>query len=152
MEKKLADLVSNRKAFHDYEILDTLEAGLILFGTEIKSLKNHGGTLQDAYIDIRSGTPLLINANIAPYKFGGSSFNHEEKRARKLLLHKKEIEKLARTLHEKNLVAIPLAIYLNKKGYAKVKIGIGRGKKNYDQRMALKEKEHKRSIQRALDS
>lgn len=144
------ELVSNRKARHDYEILETFEAGLVLVGTEIKSLRNHGGSLQDAYIDVRGNEPLLVNSSIAPYSFG-NIHNHEEKRPRKLLLHKREVEKLRRTITEKGLVAIALSIYLNKKGIAKVKVAIAKGKKAYDKRASLKEREHKRSIQRALE-
>ncbi len=145
MEK---DLVSNRKAFHDYEILDTFEAGIVLLGTEIKSLRNHGGSLQDAYILISGTTAILKNASIAIYSYGGV-FNHEDKRERKLLLHKREIEKLRVLSQEKGLSLIPIAIYL-KGGIAKVKIATARGKKTYDKRAALKEREHKKSIDRAM--
>jgi SsrA-binding protein len=143
-----SELVSNRKAFHDYEILETFEAGIALLGTEIKSLRDHGGHLQDAYVTISGGILLLRNASIAPYRFG-SIHNHEEKRERKLLMHKREIEKLRRVSEEKGLTLIPLALYL-KKGIVKVKVATARGKKSYDKRAALKTKEHKRSIDRAL--
>ena len=142
------DLVSNRRARHNYEILDTFEAGIVLQGTEIKSLRNHGGSLQDAYVDVRGHELWLLNASIAPYSFG-NLYNHEEKRERKLLMHKREIEKLRKSTAEKGLAIIPLSIYL-KKGKAKVKIAIAKGKKSYDKRAALKEKEHKREIQRNL--
>jgi SsrA-binding protein len=140
------ELVSNRKAGHDYEILETFEAGIILLGTEIKSLRNHGGSLQDAFVDVRGPDFLLMNSSIAPYTFG-NLFNHEEKRARKLLMHKREIEKLRSTVIQKGLSLIPLSIYL-KKGIAKVKIALAKGKKSYDKRSALKEREHRRSIER----
>ncbi len=143
-----SELVSNRKAFHDYEILETFEAGIILLGTEIKSLRNHGGHLQDAYILISSGAAILKNASISPYRFG-NIHNHEEKRERQLLLHKREIEKLKNATQEKGLTLIPLSFYL-KKGLVKVKIGIARGKKAYDKRAALKTKQHKQDIDRAL--
>ncbi len=148
MEKEKKDLVTNRKAFHDYEILDTFEAGLVLLGTEIKSLRGHGGSLQDAYVIINETGAYLKNSSIAPYSYGGV-FNHEEKRERKLLLHKRELEKLKVLSQEKGLTLIPIAIYL-KKGIAKVKIATAKGKKNYDKRAALKEREHKKSIDRAL--
>ncbi|MES2344854.1 MAG: SsrA-binding protein SmpB [Chlamydiota bacterium] len=148
MAKNEGELVSNRRAFHEYEILDTFEAGIVLLGTEIKSLRNHGGSLQDAYVLISNGIATLKNASIAPYKFG-SLFNHEERRERKLLLHKREIAKLQSLSQEKGLTLIPIAIYL-KKGYAKVKIGVARGKKLHDKRSALKEREHKKAIDRAL--
>lgn len=144
------ELVSNRKATYDYEILETFEAGIVLLGSEIKSLRNHGGSLQDAYVDVRSQNVTLLNSSIAPYSHGGV-FNHEDKRPRKLLLHKREIEKLRRLVQEKGLAVIPLSIFLNKKGIAKIRIAVAKGKKAYDKRAALKEKDDKRSIQRALD-
>lgn len=144
------ELVSNRKATHDYEVLETLEAGIVLLGSEIKSLRNHGGSLQDAYVDVRGLEVILLNSSIAPYSHGGV-FNHEDKRPRKLLLHKREIERLRRLVQEKGLSIIPLSIFLNKKGIAKVRIAVAKGKKAYDKRAALKEKDDKRSIQRALD-
>lgn len=145
------ELVSNRKAGHDYEILETFEAGIILQGTEIKSLRNHGGALQDAYVDVKGPEFILLNCSIAPYTFG-NLFNHEEKRPRKLLMHKREIEKLRNTVIQKGLSLIPLSIYLNKKGIAKVKIALARGKKAYDKRAALKEREDRRSMERGHDS
>jgi SsrA-binding protein len=146
------ELVSNRRAGYEYEILETFEAGLILLGSEIKSLRNHGGSLQDSYIDIRGGALTLLNCNIAPYSHGGTGvFNHEERRPRKLLMHKREIEKLRRQVQEKGLALIPLSIYLNKKGIAKVRIALAKGKKAHDKRAALKEKESDRSMRRALD-
>ncbi len=147
MSKPENELVSNRRAFHDYEILDTYEAGIVLLGTEIKSLRNHGGSLQDAYIDLKGGEPWLINSSIAPYSFG-NVFNHEDRRPRKLLMHKGEIAKLRKQVAEKGLTLIPLAIYLNKKGIAKVRLAVAKGKKLYDKRAALKEKQIKRSLQR----
>jgi SsrA-binding protein len=148
-KKSDSDLVSNRKATHDYEILETFEAGIVLVGTEIKSLRGHGGSLQDSYILIsESGDAILKNASIAPYKFG-SVFNHEEKRERKLLLHKREIAKLRSYSAEKGLTLIPLGMYL-KNGFVKVKVAVAKGKRSYDKRAALKEREHKRDIDRAM--
>src|SRR5437773_2286245 len=97
-----AELVSNRKAGHDYEILETFEAGIVLVGTEIKSLKNHGGSLQDAFVDAKGAELWLLNSTISPYTFG-NVYNHEDKRPRKLLMHKREIEKIRRTVTEKGL-------------------------------------------------
>jgi len=142
------DLATNRKAFHDYEILDTFEAGIVLLGTEIKSLRDHGGSLQDSYVLVSNGEAFLKNASIAPYKFG-NIHNHEEKRSRKLLLHKKEILKLDSLSREKGLTLIPLSMYL-KNGFVKVKIATARGKKLHDKRAALKEREQKRAINRAM--
>ena len=144
----MSDLVSNRRAFHDYEILETFEAGIVLLGTEIKSLRNHGGSLQDAYVDARRGDLWLINSSIAPYSFG-NIHNHAERRERKLLMHHREIEYLRRLQDEKGLTIIPLAIYFNKKGIAKVKIAAAKGKKAYDKRASIKKREDTRSMERA---
>lgn len=149
-QPKPSELVSNRKAFHDFEILETFETGIILLGTEIKSLRNHGGSLQDSYVDVRGPDFMLLNSSIAPYSFG-NLFNHEEKRPRKLLMHKRELDKLRNTIIQKGLSLIPISIYLNKKGIAKVKIGLAKPKKAYDKRAALKEREDKRSMQRHDD-
>jgi SsrA-binding protein len=146
-KKSESELVSNRRAFHNYEILETFEAGIVLLGTEIKSLRNHGGSLQDAYILISKGEAILKNASIAPYQYGGV-FNHPEKRERKLLLHKREIAKLKTFSDEKGLTIIPLSFFL-KNGYVKVKVGVARGKKLYDKREAIKEREQKKAIDRA---
>jgi len=147
MSKPMNELVSNRRAFHDYEVLDTYEAGIVLLGTEIKSLRNHGGSLQDAYVDVKGAALWLMNSSIAPYSFG-NIHNHEERRPRKLLMHKNEIEKLRKQVAEKGLTLIPLAIYLNKKGSAKVKVAFAKGKKAYDKRAALKDRESRRAMQR----
>ncbi len=147
-KKNEGELVSNRRAFHDYEILESFEAGIILLGTEIKSLRDHGGSLQDAYILVSNGDVILKGSSIAPYRFGGV-FNHEDKRDRKLLLHKREISKLKNISQEKGLTLIPLSFYL-KRGYVKVKIASARGKKMYDKREALKSREHKRAIEKAI--
>ena len=142
------DLVSNRKAFHNYEILETYEAGIALLGTEIKSLRAGGGSLQDAYIVCHHGEMWMKNSSIAPYKFA-SVFNHADRRERKLLLHKREILKVRAETEEKGLAIIPIAIYL-KGGIAKVKIAIARGKKAHDKRASIKAREHKRAMDRAL--
>ena len=147
-KKNESDLVSNRKAFHNYEILETFEGGLSLLGTEVKSLRNNGGNLQDAYLIVSDNNVILKNASIAPYRFG-NVHNHEEKREREVLLHKREILKLKTLTQEKGLTLIPIALYL-KKGFVKVKIGVARGKKAYDKRAALKEREHKRAMDRAM--
>jgi SsrA-binding protein len=145
---KTSDLATNKKALHNYEIIETFEAGIVLAGTEIKSLKNHGGSLIDSYILIKKGELWLINSNIAPYRFG-NIHNHQEKRDRKLLMHTAEIERLKRDVQEKSLSLIPLSFYL-KKGFVKVKVAVAKGKKLYDKRATLKEKEHKKSIQKNM--
>lgn len=147
MNEKHSDLVSNKRAFFDYEILETFEAGIALQGTEIKSLRDNGGSLQDAYVKVLGREAWLLGAYIAPYRFG-NVYNHNEKRDRKLLLHKREIEKLSRALQEKGLTCVPIAIYL-KEGKAKVKIGLGKGKKIYDKRNTIKERDEKRTMDAA---
>jgi len=144
----MSDLVKNRRAFHDYEILETFEAGIALQGTEVKSLRAHGGTLSESYVMVRGSELYLIGSSIAPYTYG-NVHNHEEKRDRKLLMHRYEIEKLRRQTQEKGLSIVPIALYL-KKGKVKVKIALGKGKKAYDKRAAIKEREDKRRIAQEL--
>ncbi|MEN9654581.1 MAG: SsrA-binding protein [Chlamydiota bacterium] len=146
-----SELVSNRKAGHDFEILETFEAGVVLTGTEIKSLRNHGGSLQDAYVDARKGELWLVNASIAPYNLG-NIYNHEEKRPRKLLMHKREMATLQKAVKEKGLVVIALSIYLSRRGKAKVRVATAKPKKSYDKRQALKERDDKRRMERLSDS
>jgi len=144
------DLATNRKAFHDYEILETYEAGIALLGTEVKSLRDHGGSLQEAYVKIFGNELWLIGASITPYRFG-NIHNHEERRDRKLLMHKKEIRKLKEYVSEKGMTLVPLVLYL-KKGIVKIKIARAKGKKLHDKRQAIKERDEKRHIDRAMRS
>lgn len=145
----MTDLVSNRKVFHNYEVLETFEAGIALVGTEVKSLRDHGGALQDAYIMIeKNGAVVLKNASIAPYKMG-NIHNHEERRDRKLLLHKREILKLEKSTKNQGLTIVPLAMYF-KGSFIKVKIGIVRGKKQYDKRADVRKRDVQRTIQQRL--
>lgn len=138
------EIVSNRKAFFNYEVLDTVEAGIVLTGTEIKSLRDHGGNLADAYVTIYKGEAWLVNAAIAPYRFGNIN-NHEERRKRKLLLHKYEIAKLTISAERKGMTLIPLALLLSH-GLVKVRIGYCKGKKVHDKRHAIIEREKQREI------
>ncbi len=140
------DLVSNRKARYNYEILETFEAGLVLFGTEIKSLRDHKGSLQEAYIIVEGSELWLINSQIPHYQFG-NVHNHPEKRKRKLLMHANEIERLRKAVQEKGLSLIPLAIFL-KGRWAKIKFALGKGKKMHDKRESIKEKESKRALEK----
>lgn len=146
MSEKGNDLVSNRRATFNYEILETFEAGIALQGTEIKSLRDHGGTLQDAFVKILENEAWLISSSIAPYRFG-NIHNHKEKRDRKLLLHKREIERLNVATTEKGLTIVPLGMYL-KNGKVKVKIAIAKGKKSHDKRHAIQDREEKREMDR----
>ena len=127
------ELVSNRRARFHYEILETFEAGIVLQGTEIKSLRQHGGSLQDAYILVDYKKATLKGCSIAPYSFG-NIHNHEERRDRILLLHKRELEKLKKATDQKGLTLIPLSFYL-KKGRAKVKIALAKGKSSMTNEM-----------------
>jgi SsrA-binding protein len=148
MNEKNKDLVSNRRATHDYEILETFEAGIVLQGTEIKSLRDNGGGLQEAYVKVLNNELWLIGSHISPYRYG-NIYNHEEKRDRKLLMHRNEIRKFRVAIQEKGLTLIPLALYL-KNGRVKVKIAIAKGKKTFDKRESVKERDDKRQMQRAL--
>lgn len=147
-DKRSGDLVSNRRATHDYELLETFEAGIVLQGTEIKSIRDHGASLQEAYIKVLNRELWLIGCSIAPYRFG-NIHNHEEKRDRKLLMHKREINRLKVATQEKGLTIVPLALYL-KSGRVKIRLAIAKGKKTVDKRADIKEKDEKRRIQQAL--
>ena len=141
-------LAVNKKANFDYAIEETIEAGIVLKGTEIKSIRKGKVQLRDAFILIRNNEAWLSNMHISPYE-QGNIHNHDPVRVRKLLLHKKQIASLAGTMKEQGYSIIPLKMYI-KNGFAKVLIGVGKGKKLYDKRQDLKEKEHKRDMQRAF--
>ncbi len=146
-EKKIAQ---NRMARRNYEILDTFEAGIVLVGTEVKSLREPGTmTLKDSFADIRrSGELFLVGAYIEPYRMG-NIHNHEPERPRKLLMHKREIEKLAQRIAEKGLTLVPLSVYF-KRGMVKIELGLGRGKNVRDKRDTIKERESKVEMARAM--
>lgn len=148
METK--EIVSNRAAYHHYEVFEVFEAGIVLLGTEIKALRDAGGNLQDNYITIKGNEPWLKNASISPYRFG-NIHNHEEKRDRKLLFHRDEILKLRKLTEIKGHALIALSFYL-KKGIVKVKVGVCRGKKAHDKREDQKKKSAMREISQALKS
>ena len=139
---------TNRKAYHDYFIEETCEAGITLLGTEVKSLREGKANLKDSYAIIKGNEIFLLNCHISPYSHGNIQ-NHDPLRTRKLLLHRKEINKLWGNLTQKGLTLIPLKIYF-KKGKAKVEIGLCKGKKQYEKREVLKEKEARREIERHL--
>ncbi len=144
----IKEIAGNRKARFHFEILETFEVGIVLTGTEIKSLKAHGAHIEEAYITCDKKELWLISCSITPYTFG-NIYNHEEKRKRKLLAHKKEILAIQNAVQEKKLTCIPLSIYL-KNGVAKLSIAIARGKKLYDKRETIKEREDKRAIDRMM--
>ena len=141
-------IAQNKRASHDYFIEETFEAGLALFGTEIKSVRSRNVQLVDSFVRISQGEAFVHNMHIAEYK-GGNRFNHQPTRTRKLLLHKKEIAKLLGTQNTSGYSLIPLKMYI-KNGYAKLLFGVCKGKKNYDKRQDLKEKDASRQIERAL--
>ena len=142
-------IAENRYAKFQYEILETIEAGIELLGTEVKSVRNNNVNLRDGYCSFRNGEILLLNVHISPHKNVGSFFNHDPLRNRKLLLHKKEIIRLKSNTEKKGFTIIPLSIYL-KGSWIKLSIGIGKGKKLYDKRQADKQKDIKREIKIAL--
>jgi SsrA-binding protein len=141
-------VASNRKARHDYIIEDTIEAGLVLTGTEIKSIRAGRVNLQDSFALIRNGEAWLVGAHIAPYKHGNRE-NHEPRRERKLLMHRREIDKLAGRVQEKGWTLVPLRIYL-RAGIAKVELGLARGKRQYDKRQTIAKRDYDREMRRAV--
>lgn len=143
-------IAQNKKARHDYFIEETFEAGMVLQGTEIKAIRRGRINLKDSYAQVRHGEMYVYNMHISHYE-EGNRFNHDPLRERKLLLHKKQIAQLLGVSKEKGVTIIPLKLYI-KDGYAKLLIGIGRGKKNYDKRHTLKQQDAKRQIERALKS
>ena len=138
----------NRQARHNYFIDETYEAGLVLVGSEVKSLRDGKANLVDSYAQIRRGEAYLINSHISPYA-GANRFNHEPTRTRKLLLHSREIERLTGKTKERGLTLIPLRLYF-KNGRAKVELGLARGKKLYDKRETLKRKMAQREVERSI--
>jgi SsrA-binding protein len=139
--------ILNRKAHFNYTIEDEIEAGIMLLGSEVKSIREGKATINEAYISEIKGEIFMINCHVSEYK-GANKFNHEPRRAKKLLLKNKEIQKLVGKIHDKGYSAFPLKIYFNKKGFAKVLIGVGRGKKLYDKRETIKKRDENRRQQR----
>ena len=141
-------ITSNRKAYFNYEIIDKLEAGIVLLGTEVKALRDAKANLSDSYVHFRNNEAFLINCHISPYPNAGP-FNHEPLRHRKLLLNRLEIERLESQTQEKGFSLIPLKMYF-KNGKAKIEIGVGRGKKLYDKRETVKRREQDREMSKAM--
>ncbi len=149
MSKESVKVVaSNRKARHDYLIEDKFEAGIALTGSEIKSIRSGQVSLQESYALVRDGELWLLNAHIAPYK-QASYTNHEPRRERKLLMHRREINRLEGKLQEKGLTLVPLQLYL-KNSRVKLELGLGRGKKSFDKRQTIRERDDRRQIERAI--
>lgn len=150
MAKKESKLVANnKKAYHDYFIEEEIEAGIVLTGTEIKSVRQGKVSIKESYAKIVNGEMLLLGMNISPYE-EGNRFNVDPLRDRKLLLHKQEIRKLIGQTTLKGLTLVPLKMYINEDGRAKVLIGLARGKKNYDKRSSIAERDAKRDIDRKI--
>jgi SsrA-binding protein len=147
---KIKEVASNRKAYHDYFIDEKMEAGIVLAGTEIKSVRGGRVNLRDAFARIDDkGELWLWNAHISPYERAGSFFQHTPTRNRKLLMHKDEIRRLATKTQAKGLTLVPLRMYL-KRGKAKIELGLARGKKTYDKRDSIAERDANREIERTM--
>jgi len=141
-------LAENRKARHDYSIVERVEAGIALTGTEVKSLREGGGTIRESYAQLRNGELFLVGANIAPYRQGNIQ-NHDPLRDRKLLLHRREIEQLGAKVAQRGMTLVPLTLYLSN-GKVKLEIGLARGREGADKRHAIAERDARRQIERAL--
>lgn len=146
-ERKL--IANNKKAYYDYFIEETIEAGIVLTGTEIKSLRLGKASIKESYAKIIGGELFIIGMNISPYE-QGNRFNVDSLRDRKLLLHRREILKLMNQTSQKGLTIIPLKVYINEDGRAKVEIGLARGKKNYDKRESIEKRQVKRDMDRKI--
>ena len=146
---KSRTVATNRKARHDYFIDETYEAGIVLTGTEIKSARAGRVNLRDSYVQVKDGELWLIDTHIAPYKQAGRS-SHEPKRPRKLLMHRREINRLQGKVQEKGYTIIPLRLYLKDSKWAKVEIALARGKKLYDKRQTIRKRDAQREVERTL--
>lgn len=140
-------VATNRRARRNYTVVDTFEAGIVLLGSEVKSLREGKMELKDSYADIRHGEAFLVSAHISPYDFAREG-GHEPERERKLLLHRREIDRIAGSVAEKGLTLIPLKVYF-REGKAKVELALARGKTTVDKRQTLRDREHAREMERA---
>jgi SsrA-binding protein len=141
-------IAENRRARHDFHILERVEAGIQLTGTEVKSLRDGGGNIREAYAQLRDGEMFLVGANIAPYRQGNIA-NHDPLRDRKLLLHRREIEQLGAKVAQRGMTLVPLALYLSN-GRVKLEIGLAKGKEGADKRHSIAERDAKRQMERAV--
>jgi SsrA-binding protein len=144
-------ICTNRKAYHDYHIEETFEAGIALSGTEVKALREGRANLKDSYARVKDGELFLENAHISPYSCG-NIYNHEPKRTRKLLMHKREIYKLYGKVNERGYTLVPISMYFNDKNRAKMELALAKGKTRFDKREAIKKKDEKRIAERELRS
>ncbi len=143
-------VAENKKAFFDYEILDRLEAGIVLSGDEVKSLRGKQGSLKGAFAQFHQGELMLVNANIPVYRFAYTKHEDETTKSRKLLLHKRELMRLLGEVSQRGITLVPLRIYFNEKGLAKVALGLARAKKKADKKQKLKERDIERETIREL--
>jgi SsrA-binding protein len=141
--------IKNKKAGFEYEILDRFEAGMVLTGSEIKSIRDGGGSINEAFCMLRDGELFVKNLNIPEYSHGTYA-NHDPIRLRKLLLTKRELKKIDLRIREKGLTVVPIRLFINERGFAKLEVGIGKGKKSFDKRESLKQKENKRELDRVM--
>ncbi|HEX8524774.1 MAG TPA: SsrA-binding protein SmpB [Tepidisphaeraceae bacterium] len=148
-KKNLAPRIENRRAFHDYFISAKLECGMALQGSEVKSLRDGKAQLHESYVKVENGELILHNAHIDPYTKAAAAYNHEPRRSRKLLAHRREIHKLLGEAEQRGTTLIPLAIYF-KDGRAKVEIGVAHGKQQHDKRDTIRKKEQDRELRRAM--
>jgi len=147
-KNEVKSIAVNRKARHEYSILDTYEVGLVLKGTEVKSLREGKVSLRESFAHFENNELYIMNMHISPYAFG-NIFNVDPRRKRKLLMHKREINRLRGQVEEKGLTLVPLRIYF-KKGHAKIELAVAKGKRLYDKRQALTEKDARREVEREL--
>jgi SsrA-binding protein len=143
-------IAQNRRARHEYSVEETFEAGIVLRGTEIKSIRAHKVSLADAYARIENGEAWLVGLHIAPWESADVRFNHEPKRSRKLLLHRDEIDELLGKTKAKGLTLVPLRLYITDQGRAKLELGLARGKQTWDRRREIAERDAKRETERAV--
>ena len=142
-------VAQNRRARFDYTIQDTVEAGIVLVGTEVKSLRRGGASITESYASDQGGELYLLNAHIAPYE-SGKTFGHEPRRPRKLLLHRREIDKLTGAIRREGMTLVPLSIFFNHRGQAKIALGLAKGRRKADQREAIKDRDWQRQKSRLL--
>ncbi len=145
---KIVELLKNKKAYFQYSVVESIEAGIVLLGTEVKSIRNRNANFQDSFAKLKNGEVYLVNLHIGKYKHGNIN-NHEPLRERKLLLTKREIRRLTGKVKEKGLTLVPLSFYL-KNGLIKVKLGLCKGKKLYDKREAIAQRDTKRDVERQM--
>jgi len=144
-------ICTNRKAYHEFHIEDKFETGLVLTGTEVKSLREGKANLKDSYAKIKDGELFLVNAHISPYSCG-NIYNHEPKRERKLLMHKRELSKLFGKVKERGFTLVPLSMYFNERNMVKMELALAKGKTLYDKRESIKRKDEKRVAEREMRS